>query len=80
MHVFNLAFAVASVLALQAAGQSTNGTIYSDYNYCQGITPVAKETYQPMVSTITTSRFLLHYHFSSLTNQANFPLYRLELR
>lgn len=62
MHVFNLAFAVASVLALQAAGQSTNGTIYSDYNYCQGITPVAKETYQPMVST-ATSTFCLHHHF-----------------
>jgi hypothetical protein len=54
MRILNLAFVAASLVALQAAGQSTNGnstngTIYSDYNYCQGITPV-KQTYQPMVS------------------------------
>ncbi|GJJ73342.1 hypothetical protein EMPS_05700 [Entomortierella parvispora] len=50
MHVFNLAFVAASVLALQAAGQSYNETLYNNYNYCQGITPVAKQTYQPIAA------------------------------
>ncbi|KAF9574313.1 Acid phosphatase-like protein 2 [Mortierella alpina] len=37
------------VLVAQVASQPlASGDIYSDYNYCQGITPIAHKTYQPI--------------------------------
>lgn len=54
MHFLKLSLAVVAVLAAQVAGQSSNTTttdpLYSDYNYCQGISPVAHKTYKPIVS------------------------------
>ncbi|KAG0214052.1 Acid phosphatase-like protein 2 [Mortierella sp. GBA30] len=42
-----------AMLAAQVAGQSVgNGDIYSDYNYCQGISPIAHKTYKPMKDAV----------------------------
>ncbi|KAG0046317.1 Acid phosphatase-like protein 2 [Gryganskiella cystojenkinii] len=51
MQFLKISLAVVAILAAQVAGQSSNTTtdpIYSDYNYCQGISPVAHKTYQPI--------------------------------
>ncbi|KAF9576597.1 Acid phosphatase-like protein 2 [Mortierella alpina] len=37
-----------AVLITQAAAQPSARGLYSDYNYCQGITPVAHKTYKPV--------------------------------
>ncbi|KAK3847361.1 MAG: histidine phosphatase superfamily [Linnemannia gamsii] len=48
MHLLRVSLASVAILALQAAAQiGEYNPIYSDYDYCQGITPTA-QTYQPM--------------------------------
>ncbi|KAG0279855.1 Acid phosphatase-like protein 2 [Linnemannia exigua] len=48
MHPLRVSLASVAFLALQAAAQiGEYNPIYSDYDYCQGITPTA-QTYQPM--------------------------------
>ncbi|KAK9765303.1 hypothetical protein K7432_006473 [Basidiobolus ranarum] len=50
MHIIKSSLTIVALLSVQAVGQSTeNGAnIYKDYNYCQGISPVAKKTYHPI--------------------------------
>ncbi|GJJ72955.1 hypothetical protein EMPS_05313 [Entomortierella parvispora] len=49
MHFLKISLAVVAVLAAQVAGQSSNSTnIYANYNYCQGISPIAHKTYAPI--------------------------------
>ncbi|KAF9988216.1 Acid phosphatase-like protein 2 [Mortierella antarctica] len=48
MHTLSLSLAVIAVLVTQAAAQPSARGLYSDYNYCQGITPVAHRTYKPV--------------------------------
>jgi len=51
MHFLKISLAVVAVLTAQVAGQSSNSSnIYADYNYCQGISPIAHKTYAPIVS------------------------------
>ncbi|KAG0201541.1 hypothetical protein BGX33_010255 [Mortierella sp. NVP41] len=48
MHVLYFSLASVTLLALQAAGQIADyNSIYSGYDYCQGITPTT-QTYQPI--------------------------------
>lgn len=55
MHLLHVSLASVAFLALQAAAQiGEYDPIYSDYDYCQGITSDSK-TYKPIVrSTIST--------------------------
>lgn len=49
MHLLRLSLASAAFFALQAAAQiGEYDPIYSDYDYCQGITSDSK-TYKPIV-------------------------------
>ncbi|KAF9962596.1 Acid phosphatase-like protein 2 [Mortierella alpina] len=49
MHILSPILAALAVLVAQGASQpSPNGGIYNDYDYCQGITPIAHKTYQPI--------------------------------
>ncbi|KAG0375254.1 Acid phosphatase-like protein 2 [Mortierella sp. AD032] len=59
MHVLSFSLGVVAFLAAQVAGQSTaapatnnnnnnNGNLYADYDYCQGIVPIAGKTYKPV--------------------------------
>lgn len=50
MHILKPTLAAITVLVAQVASKpSAHGDIYSDYDYCQGITPIAHKTYQPIV-------------------------------
>lgn len=49
MHLLRISLASVAFLALRTAAQiGEYDPIYSDYNYCQGITPDSK-TYKPIV-------------------------------
>ncbi|KAH7046316.1 histidine phosphatase superfamily [Linnemannia elongata] len=50
MQVLGISLGLVALAASQAAAQPSTNTndLYSDYNYCQGITPIAYKTYKPM--------------------------------
>ncbi|OAQ34044.1 hypothetical protein K457DRAFT_15236 [Linnemannia elongata AG-77] len=50
MQVLGISLGLVALAASQAAAQPSTNTsdLYSDYNYCQGITPIAFKTYKPM--------------------------------
>ncbi|KAF9904481.1 hypothetical protein EC991_002641 [Linnemannia zychae] len=52
MHVLSFSLGVVAFLAAQVAGQSaapeSSNNLYADYDYCQGISPIAGKTYKPI--------------------------------
>ncbi|KAF9285127.1 Acid phosphatase-like protein 2 [Mortierella alpina] len=49
MHILKPTLAAITVLVVQVTSQpSAYGDLYSDYDYCQGITSIAHKTYQPI--------------------------------
>ncbi|KAG0079376.1 Acid phosphatase-like protein 2 [Linnemannia elongata] len=50
MQVLGISLGLVALAASQATAQPSTNTsdLYSDYNYCQGITPIAYKTYKPM--------------------------------
>ncbi|KAG0301713.1 hypothetical protein BGZ97_002654 [Linnemannia gamsii] len=51
MHVLTTSLGLVALFAAQVAGQSapsSNDNLYANYDYCQGVTPIAGKTYKPI--------------------------------
>jgi hypothetical protein len=67
MHVLTTSLGLVALFAAQVAGQSapsSNDNLYANYDYCQGVTPIAGKTYKPIVSPrIRTYATILKFLF-----------------
>lgn len=81
MHILGISLGLVALLASQATAQPSTNTddLYSDYDYCQGITPIAYKTYKPLVQYSTSCPCCLFYQPQQFIAQTIFTILNISL-